>query len=189
MSRETSFGPAQKVGCDVFFKLLGIFLVIGAAGLAGVHIASYYSLRPRQLQALQVALQMLDTEIMYGATPLPAALKKIGQAAEPPVNTIFLTAGGLLGTPQGYTAAEAWRKSLLQEWKKTVLRKEDFAILRGFGEGLGISDREEQHKNITLASLHLRQEEEKARREQEKNERLWRYGGFLLGMSIVLLFL
>ncbi|MDH7576213.1 MAG: stage III sporulation protein AB [Bacillota bacterium] len=130
----------------MFIKLIGAFLVISTAGLAGLQIASYYSLRPRQLRALQAALQMLDTEIMYGATPLPAALKKIGQAAEPPVSAIFLTAGELLGTPAGYTAAEVWSKSLLQEREKTVLSKEDLAILHAFGEGLGISDRQENIK-------------------------------------------
>ncbi|NPV28527.1 MAG: stage III sporulation protein AB [Firmicutes bacterium] len=173
----------------VFLKLAGAFLVVSAAGLAGMHVASFFWLRPQQLRALQAALQMLDTEIMYAATPLPAALKKIGQAAEPPVGAIFFAAGELLGTPRGCTAAEAWRQALLQEWEKTALNKEDFAILRSFGEGLGVSDREEQHKNIALTSLHLRREEERAERDRDKNVRLWRYGGFLAGIGIVLLFL
>ncbi|HHW40722.1 MAG TPA: stage III sporulation protein AB [Syntrophomonadaceae bacterium] len=171
------------------FKLIGAFLVIFSAGMAGMNIASYYSLRPRQLRALQDALQVLDTEIMYAATPLPAALRKIGQAGDTAVSRIFSAAAALLESSRGYTAGEAWSRALDEEFRGTALDGDDYAVLRAFGEGLGASDRQEQHKKIALTSLHLRKEEEKAQREREKNERLWRYGGFLLGISIVLLLL
>jgi len=77
----------------------------------------------------------------------------------------------------------------LENWQLTALSQDDYTILASFGEMLGLSDREEQHKNIALTSLHLGREEEKAQLEREKNERLWRYGGFLIGISIVLLLL
>lgn len=62
------------------WKALGACLVIGSMGLAGIKVASLYSQRSKELRLLQDALQMLDTEILYAATPLPVALKKIGQA-------------------------------------------------------------------------------------------------------------
>ncbi len=62
-------------------KLIASLLIICSAGLAGMRAASAYSLRTRQLRTLQEALQLLDTEIMYGATPLPAALSKVAAAA------------------------------------------------------------------------------------------------------------
>lgn len=170
-------------------KVIGACLIVISSSLFGIQVASYFSLRPRHLRSLQEALLRLDTEIMYGATPLPVALKKIGQTEAVPVYRIFMRAGELLCTTHGYTPAEAWGLALEQEWHNTALSREDYHILRAFGEGLGISDRDEQHKNITLTSLHLRREEEKAQRERDKNERLWRYGGFLLGLSIMLILL
>ncbi|MGB9792076.1 MAG: stage III sporulation protein AB, partial [Thermacetogeniaceae bacterium] len=62
-------------------------------------------------------------------------------------------------------------------------------VLRSFGEGLGASDRQEQHKKIVLTSKHLSKAEENAQQEREKCERLWKYGGFLLGLSVALLLL
>lgn len=173
------------------FKLFGALLVIFSAGTAGMKIASIYSMRPRQLRTLQDALQMLDTEIMFTATPLPVALRKIGQAeaGEPAISRIFLAAAALLESSQGYTAGEAWRLALDEEFCRTALNADDYAVLRTFGEGLGASDRQEQHKKIVLTSQHLCKEEERAQKERERNERLWRYGGFLLGISIVLLLL
>ncbi|MGB4503805.1 MAG: stage III sporulation protein SpoIIIAB [Syntrophaceticus sp.] len=169
------------------WKIVGAFLVIGSTGMAGIKVASFYSRRSAELRSLQDALQMLDTEILYAATPLPAALKKIGQSRGDIIAKIFSEAGELLGVGQGCTVAEAWRKALDQNWASCAMNREDYAILYSFGELLGISDCQEQHKNIALTSMHLRNEEEKARRDQEKNTRLWQYGGFLVGISIVLL--
>jgi stage III sporulation protein AB len=173
----------------MMWKLVGACLVIGSMGMAGMKVASFYSRRSAELRSLQDALQMLDTEILYAATPLPSALKKIGQSGGDIIARIFAEAGELIAAGQGCTVAEAWGTALQKNWSSTALNREDYAILYSFGELLGISDRQEQHKNIALTSLHLRKEEEKSRRDQEKNARLWQYGGFLAGISIVLLLL
>ncbi len=171
------------------WKFVGAFLVIGSMGMAGMRVASLYSQRSAELRSLQDALQMLDTEILYAATPLPWALKKIGQSGGDNIARIFYEAGELIAAGQGCTVAEAWEKALQKNWSFTALNQGDYTILYSFGELLGISDRQEQHKNIALTSQHLRKEEESARRNQEKNTRLWQYGGFLVGISIVLLLL
>jgi stage III sporulation protein AB len=171
------------------FKLIASLLVICSAGIAGLRAASAYSLRTRQLRTLQEALQLLDTEIMYGATPLPAALSKVAAAAGEAVGAVFSEAGAILGKSSGFTAGEAWNLAVERNIRRTALTEEDRAILRSFGEALGSSDRADQHKHITLTAFHLRQEEEKAERDRQKNERIWKYGGFLVGIGIVLLLL
>jgi stage III sporulation protein AB len=170
-------------------KLIASMLIICSSGMAGLLAGAAYSLRTRQLRTLQEALQLLDTEIMYGATPLPAALSKVAAAAGEVVGSLFGEAGDLLGKSRGLTAAEAWNLSVERNVRRTALIEEDRAILRSFGETLGSSDRAEQHKHITLTAFHLRQEEEKAEGNRQKNERIWKYGGFLVGIGIVLLLL
>ncbi|KUK32230.1 MAG: Stage III sporulation protein AB [Thermoanaerobacterales bacterium 50_218] len=171
------------------FRLIGALLIIGVAGWGGLWVASTYSRRPQQLRSFQSALQMLDTEIVYGATPLPVALKKVGQAVEPAVGVVFQKAGKLLEKSCGYTAGEAWNKALGDQAGRTVLRSGDLMILKTFGEVLGASDRSEQHKNIVLTIHYLQKAESEAEKEKEKNGKLWRYGGFLIGISMVLLLL
>jgi len=171
------------------FRLIGALLIIGVAGWSGLWVASIYRRRPQQLRSFQSALQMLDTEIVYGATPLPVALQKIGQAIEPAVGAVFRKAGKLLEKSCGYTAGEAWEKALGDEAENTALRSDDLIILKTFGEVLGASDRSEQHKNIVLTIQYLQKAEMEAEKEKEKNVRLWRYGGFLIGISVVLLLL
>jgi stage III sporulation protein AB len=135
------------------WKLVGACLVIGSMGMAGMTVASFYSRRSAELRSLQDALQMLDTEILYAATPLPSALKKIGQSGGDIIARIFAEAGELIAAGQGCTVAEAWGKALQKNWSLTALNREDYAILYSFGELLGISDCQEQHKNIALTSL------------------------------------
>lgn len=169
--------------------LMGALVVVSAAGMVGLQVAAGYSRRPRQLSALQQSLQLLDTEIMYVATPLPEALKRAGRSGEAAVDRIFTGAAERLEQSRGWSAAEAWQTSLEQEYPRTALNLEDFQVLQAFGQGLGCSDRDEQHKRIAMTSWQLRQGEEKARRDSEKNGKIWRYGGFLLGISIALLLL
>jgi stage III sporulation protein AB len=171
------------------FKLIASLLVICSAGLTGMRAASAYTLRSRQLRTLQEALQLLDTEIMYGATPLPAALSKVAAATGGAVGSLFREAADLLGRSSGITAGEAWSRAVDGSLRRTAFTQEDQAILRSFGEALGSSDRAEQHKHITLTAYHLRQDEERAESERLKNERIWKYGGFLVGIGIVLLLL
>lgn len=170
-------------------KAIGALLIICSAGIAGLKAASAYSLRISQLRAMQAALQLLDTEIMYGATPLPAALGKMAASAGGAVGAVFRETGAILGAAGGYTAGEAWSRAIERNIPRTAFSPEDRAILQAFGETLGSSDRAEQHKHITLAAHHLRQEEEKAEQARQKNERLCKYGGFLVGISVVLLLL
>ena len=170
-------------------RLIASLLIICSSGLAGLRASSAYSLRTRQLRVLQEALQLLDTEIMYGATLLPAALNKVAATAGNAVGAVFREAGAILSAKSGFTAGEAWNLALERNIGRTALTRDDQAILRSFGEALGSSDRAEQHKHIALTAFHLRQEEEKAEGDRQKNERIWKYGGFLVGISIVLLLL
>ncbi len=173
----------------MIWKLLGACLVVAAGGWGGLTVADELARRPRQLRALQAALQMLDTEIVYGATPLPEALAKVGRAAACGVGEVFSSAARLLESGRGYTPGEAWELALGRAGKETALSGEDRAVLAAFGKSLGCSDREGQHKNIALTLLHLRRLEEAAQAARARHERLWRLGGFLVGSALALLFL
>ena len=62
-------------------------LVMGT-GTVGLNIARNFSLRPQQLRHLKSALQMLETEVLFGLTPLPLGLQRVGKMAFP-INKLF----------------------------------------------------------------------------------------------------
>jgi hypothetical protein len=57
-------------------KFLGAVLVLFAGTMFGFFQALQYARRPRQIRELITALQRLETEIVYGYTPLPEAAKR-----------------------------------------------------------------------------------------------------------------
>ncbi|MHB1125365.1 MAG: stage III sporulation protein SpoIIIAB [Bacillota bacterium] len=167
-------------------KWIGAGLVIIGSGLFGVTMARNYARRPWQLRGLQSALQMLETEIAYAASPLPEALARVAQSTQHPVRVLFQAAREELKEREGITVAEAWEAALERLQTVSALHASDLGVLASFGQGLGRSDREEQLKNLALTREQLRFQEAAAEVQRTRNERMWRILGFLVGISIVL---
>lgn len=170
-------------------KLLGACCMIGGCGYLGLQISSNFSRRVRLLQVLQNGLTMLETEINFTATPLPLAMQRVGEKLEGEAGSLFLRTGKKLVQYPGFSAGEAWDLSIGELCRLVPLTKEETAILRLFGWGLGVSAKEEQIKNIALAKEQLAEKEKAALEARGKNERMWRYLGFCTGAIAVLMLL
>lgn len=168
-------------------KLLGGVLVLLVATGVGFHIASRYADRPKHIRFFVSALQMLETEIQYAATPLPTACLRIGNRLPHPVGTFFTLLGEKLRDGRGVTADQAFGEAMEEHKSLLVLQEPDRDVLLNFGHTLGVSDRADQIKHIHLAIAHLTAEETNARGEQARNEKMWRYLGALLGLTVVIL--
>lgn len=166
---------------------VGAVIVVICATLIGFSVASFYSRRPGEIRALQNALQLLETEISYGFTPLPEALASVAERCDIRVALLFNRASQELMTMRGITAREAWETALDEYYVKSALTRADRAILLELGNSLGISDREDQVKHLMLAKEQLKLEQSKAEDASEKNTKLYNYLGFLGGLTIVLI--
>lgn len=168
-------------------KLAGAVFILFAATALGFVQSAQYAKRPKQIRDLMQALQSLETEITYGFTPLPQALENIGGSLDAPVTTIFKASAAKLRARDGWSTKEIWDWSVHTHWPDTALgRNEKIAFLQ-LGEHLGQSDREDQIKHIRLAMDQLRAEENRARSEQVRYEKMWKSLGFLGGLLIVIL--
>ncbi|BAF59348.1 MAG: stage III sporulation protein AB [Pelotomaculum sp.] len=167
-------------------KLAGAALIVAASGLSGMAVAGSYSRRPGELRALRAALQMLETEIAYGASQLPEAFSRVAGCCEEAAAPLFRRAAAELSAMSGITAAEAWEKSLAGYYPGTALKPRDLSILRNLGSSLGISDRNDQIKHLNLAKEQIELEAVAAEAEASRNVKLWSYLGFLAGLAAVL---
>lgn len=170
-------------------KLIGVILIIAGLGIVGLVIARNYSLRPVQLRYMHHGLQMLETEILYGLTPLPIALRRVGKGVPYPIGQFFDITASLLVKGEGTTAGEAWAMGLNILGEESALLPEDLDVLLLFGQSLGGSDREEQEKNLRLVKEQLSTLELKAEELKGKNKKLWQYLGFSMGAVIALILL
>ena len=167
-------------------KLIGGLLIVTASGMAGWKKAGLYSRRPRELRQLISALQMLETEITYVATPLPEALARAAEQVGPPAAALFGRIAGELRTGSGKPAREAWNESLQWYHPRSSLGASDLSIVRGLGNSIGISDREDQGKHIRLAAEQLKTALAAAEEAAQKNVKMWNYIGLLGGLVVVL---
>lgn len=165
---------------------MGGLLVIAATGMAGWGVARVYAHRPRQLRQFIAALQLLETEITYAATPLPDALGRVAEQLEPPVSLFFRQVALELKSHRGYTAREAWQRSLDLYYPRSALGRGDAGVLRGLGNSIGISDREDQGKHLRLAAEQLKAALVAAEDSATKNVKMWNYLGLLGGLIVVL---
>ncbi len=157
----------------MWLKMIGGATVVISCSIIGFIIADNFKYRPKTLRDLQVALSMLETEINYGHSTLPEALRSISRKCEKDVD--------------GFTACEAWEKALNKFYSNSYITKNDYEILIAFGKYLGFTDKKDQIKNIKLTVDNLKQQEILALEEKQKNEKLWKYLGILSGLMIFLL--
>lgn len=168
-------------------KLIGAVIILFSASMVGWQIGKYYAFRPIQLRSLLLALQLLETEIVYGLTPLHRAFVKIGHRVSPVIGKIFLTAAEFLQQEESLTTQACLQAAVSRHWPATAMRKEERDVLINLGFVLGGSDRNDQQKHLRLAITHLRGLEEEARVDQSKYEKMYKSLGFLGGLLVVIL--
>ncbi|SDD43870.1 stage III sporulation protein AB [Paenibacillus sp. UNCCL117] len=168
-------------------KLLGAGMILLAGTLLGMYQASQLAKRPRQIGDVIRLLQRLETEIVYGFTPLPAALRTTGQSSSTEAGALFVRTGEQLASSGGRPVQLIWQETVTSLWKDLSMKQGEKEVLLQFGATLGLTDRDDQVKHVRLAINQLQSEEEGARDEQRRYERMWKSLGLLVGALIVVL--
>lgn len=169
-------------------KIIGGLLIISASGLLGLFFSNRLSLRYRELEKLRRLMQMLETEVTYGATPLPAALCSISKKSEGLISNFFINISKCLSERSFYTVREAWNESSELILTQSSLKKADIELIKSFGNILGSSDREDQKKHFQLFYLQLKHQEDAAIEEIKRSAKMYRSLGFLLGIAVFVVF-
>ena len=87
--------------------------------------------------------------------------RRLADQLSNPLHSFFATfAKKLIETETN--VRDAWEESLKEIWGKTALKKNEFEIMKQFGETLGRHDRVSQQKQILLTLTHLEREERDA---------------------------
>ncbi|MBW7473560.1 stage III sporulation protein AB [Paenibacillus oenotherae] len=168
-------------------KLIGAVLILFAGTMIGFQQAARFAARPRQIRQLIQALQRLETEIGYGYTPLPEALARSSAHLPEPVSSLLREVKNRLDEADGLTFRECWECSVAAHWPGTAMKAAEQGALIRLGSALGISDRDDQIKHLKLAMGQLKAEEETARDDQARYEKMWKSLGVLIAALVVIL--
>lgn len=167
-------------------KLVGCCIIIITCGMMGLLVARSYRVRIEQLRRLTAGLKMLETEILYTATPLSPALRRVGGQFKGTVAEFFNSVSEALEKDASKGALTAWEKGISVFEKKGELNREDLDIIRSLGPMLGNSGVKDQVKNLELTRQLLGEQLAAAQEENNRKGKMWHTLGFLLGITLVL---
>lgn len=168
-------------------KLIGSICLLFAGTVFGFYRAAEYAKRPQQIRQLIGMLQRLETEVSYGLTPLPEALRAVSRQGAEPLAGLLRSAAEQLAAKDGRSMREIWQESVKQSWGSTSLKSNEQEIMLDLGLTLGISESLDQVKHLRLAVSQLQVVEAAALDEQRRYERMWRSLGVLVGALAVIL--
>lgn len=171
----------------MMIKMLGGLLIVATSSGLGLLLSYRYSSRPVELRGIRRLLQMLETEITYGATPLPYALSNVAGRTDSSARQFLELASKLLSERAFFSAREAWVYAVDRILGKTALTASDLELIKSFGNVLGCSDREDQQKHFGLLYIQLKQQEDMAEEEKRRNARMYKSLGFLLGAAVLII--
>jgi stage III sporulation protein AB len=164
--------------------IFGCIALIAGCGFMGLWLAHRIRRRPEELREFLIALTLLDTEIVWGATPLPEAFCILKERTNPPWQGFFSELQKRL--ERGESAGAAWNDEIIAQSSKFCLKHEDWRVIQDIGKGLGRSDSQEQHKQLELVLRQISMLKDQVEIWSEKQAKMWSYLGFLCGIAGVL---
>jgi len=173
----------------IALKLIGGSLIIFSSTMLGFYYGNRYSKRMENLILLENCIKILETEIVYGASPLPEALFNVYRKGNKKVSYIFEKIRVHLLTDKEADVFNSF-STIAQEIKEKLnFKTEDIELLLSLGRTLGSSDRKDQEKNFKIILNQLQVLQKDAKKERDKNERMYKNLGILMGIAILIILL
>jgi len=153
-----------------------------SCSLIGILISRKYINRVNELKEFKNALNLFKTKIKYTYEPIPEIFMQIAENLNSNISNVFTQAANKMDI---LTAGEAWTIALKIE--ELSINEEDINALNNLSKLLGKTDLEGQLNQIEMTSEFLEDQIKKAEKEREKNEKMYRTLGVILGMTIVII--
>ena len=163
-------------------RFIGAIMIIAASTIAGAYMNMRLRRRVRYLDEFSAALEYLKTHICFSDFEMEKALRLTDEVSD--------TGGVFRAAAESMKAdglKNAWKRSVYKNADKMGLKVSDASALAALGERLGLTDAEDQKRNIENVLVLLSVCRATAQREYEKNGRLYRSCGALCGALAVLL--
>ncbi|MEA4972266.1 MAG: stage III sporulation protein AB [Candidatus Metalachnospira sp.] len=169
----------------MLMKAVGSIIVFFSCTAAGIFLSIKDKFRADELKEMKRGFMLLKSEISYASKPLYEAMIEISERTENTVSEIFEDSGRLLKSKKVSSVSEAWEKTIKDRRSRTYFKSEDIDMLAAFGKILGGSDKECQLSNIDTAIDYIDMKAEELIKKNTKDSRLFKSGGVLCGILIV----
>lgn len=168
-------------------KSILLLLIFLTCSIIGYLYGKSFSLRLENLIILEQCIKILETEVVYGLTPLPEALSNVHKKGKVKVSYIFSEIKNDLIKNKRGGVYDSFLSVEDKLYNNLNFKKEDVETFLSLGRVLGTSDRTDQQKNFILVSNQIAAQIFEAREEKNKNEKLYRNLGVITGTAIIIL--
>lgn len=161
-------------------KMMGAVMICAACTYMGLRKSSELTKREKALKSIHTALGHLETEIGFSSNNLKHAFLNIENSA--PLNGLFSDAAERI---ENFGIKKAWTYAVMNS--KLTLLDSDRELLLMLGTRLGMTDTKNQLKHIGYMRELISAQAGLAEAERQRLSNIYRGGGVLLGLFIVLL--
>lgn len=168
----------------MILKIIGMLLIFISCVLSGLILGEKYKKRVEELILFQRFVERIETEIMYTSTPILEIMGNYKDKIAHPFNQFIDNLINQFKNKPCLTFADVWKDSLDITKNLFSFNKNDFELLIYFGTVLGSSDKENQKKYFILIKKRLEDLLRDAQRENEKNRKLYKELGIIVGLLI-----
>ena len=166
----------------LYLKIIIYSFIFLSSSLIGVLVSKKYVDRVNELKEFKNALNMFKTKIRYTYEPIPEIFTEISKSLDSNISNVFYQAANKMDI---LTAGEAWTLALKME--DLNIKEEDKIALGNLSKLLGKTDLKGQLSAIEMTEDFLDKQIKNAEILKNKNEKLYRTLGLLLGIAIVII--
>lgn len=167
----------------LIFKSLILFAIMWICTQIGIMKSKTYKYRLEQLQEMKNILNIFKTKIKFTYEPIPEIFENIAKNTEDKkIAQIFEKSAKDM---KHLAAGEAFEKNI--DSIETYLLEDDKKAIKTLSKLLGKTDIEGQISEIELTETYLDEQIEKAKQNKNKNEKLYKTMGVIVGLTIVII--
>lgn len=162
-------------------KIVILFVVFLLSNYIGKMIAGKYRYRLEELKEMKNSLNIFKTKIKFTYEPIPEIFTEIAETSSKNISNIFKNAKSQM---ESKSAGESWTDAVRNS--ENNMKSEDKETLVMLAKMLGESDLEGQVSQIDITLGFLEKQIKEAEEEKDKNEKLYRKLGTIMGIAIVI---
>lgn len=166
----------------IIIKSIILICVFITCFFIGKLISNKYVLRVKELNELNSALNIIESKIEFTYEPLPDIFQEVSRMFSKNIGNIFEKSSIYM---KKLNAEESWSKSL--ENTDTNFTKEDIENIKNLGKMLGQTDKEGQINQLEVTKTLVQMQVNKALNEEEKNAKLYKTLGTVVGLAFVII--
>lgn len=159
-------------------KIIGASMTAFAFGYLGFNISMSLKNRMTSLFDIVFSLEMLESEINFSVNKLKKAFERADR------NGLFKSAAENIDSKG---IKKAWQNSVEEHSDRLCLTNSDKDILIMLGNNLGMTDTDDQIKNIKYIKTMLTAQAKQAESEYNRLGKMYRSGGILCGLMAVII--